>query len=237
MLRSPFLRMGIGGRKLDWLTEGIEIVLGQVLNLAGYEDPLLNSSFAAMGRDISDLDGDFATLEGESQPEQLESFIDAYEAEQRTPPAPLFSMTPIEFFMSAYEPYQQLDLAALGQDLRQLVADSEANIDFVLSVFDALGSWDRDAVAYYFVEPLSESELITLAVSENGQKLLARLRDEMTGGAQWPAETAEILRIVNVLAAATQPLDISSVAFLEPPKPPPLPEPKVSPVPRRMEFR
>ena len=118
-------------------------------------------------------------------------------------------------FINEHKGLLGIDLyeTSLGNDLRQLVLESDTNIDFVLAVFDALGSDSRDEVAYYFVKPLDDAELNPLAESENGRRLLTRLRDEMTGGIEWPEETQEMARIDRALAAATAPIDTSSFPF------------------------
>jgi hypothetical protein len=105
----------------------------------------------------------------------------------------------------------QLDEIGLGNDLRSLVLGSDKSIDLVMRVFDELPTGDRDEVAYNFVRPLDDSELMQLAESERGQTLLTRLEVEMTGGFEWPQEKTEREPIHGALAAVTTPFDLSSI--------------------------
>jgi Domain of unknown function (DUF4157) len=100
-----------------------------------------------------------------------------------------------------YQTYQD-DLVALGKELYRLVSESPANTGLVLQVLDEVPWESRDNVAYWFVQPLSDNQLLQVAAGEHGRDLLGRLRTELGGGASWPSEQQEIGRIDRALAEA-----------------------------------
>jgi hypothetical protein len=64
-----------------------------------------------------------------------------------------------------------------------------------MDVLDAVDAVNQDGVAYYLMRQAADSELQTWAGLPTGRDLLNQLKAAMTGGIQWPGETAEIERI------------------------------------------
>ena len=110
---------------------------------------------------------------------------------------------PLPTAAELYETYQD-DLVALGKELYRLVSESPANTGLVLEVLDEVPWLDRDDVVYWFVQPLTEDQLLAIAFNEGGRKLLGRLRGELLGGAPWPSEQLEAGRIDKALEGAAQ---------------------------------
>lgn len=110
-----------------------------------------------------------------------------------------------------YETYQS-DLIELGKELYRLVSESAANAGLVLQVLDEVPWLYRDDVAYYFVEPLSEEQLLDIASDEQKRDLLGRFRKEMEEGAPWPSEKHEI-GLIDQALEATAPAELLLPAF------------------------
>lgn len=77
--------------------------------------------------------------------------------------------------------------------------------DFIIQVFDALGSTDRDDVAYEVMHRSSDTDLRQAAQSAEGRRLLDRLFDELTAGNVAQEEQQEADRIVRVKAGRISP--------------------------------
>jgi len=91
-----------------------------------------------------------------------------------------------------------LDVNRLGQDLYLLVWRSEAHIEYVMRVIDAVPWLQRDNVAYAFVHPLTDEMIRSLAATDRGRILLLKIRDELASGTPWGSEQTEIDRINRI---------------------------------------
>jgi hypothetical protein len=87
----------------------------------------------------------------------------------------------------------------LGQALLARAVAGEHG--FVQSTLNALGSTDRDDVAYEFTRAASERQLVALSGSEGGRRLLDRLFDELTSGSVAAEEQGQADRIMRVKSA------------------------------------
>jgi hypothetical protein len=158
-------------------------------------------------------------------------------------------LTEAEAFIAQYRGFLGFDTEKLADDLRNLALSSAENIDFILSVLDAVDPFDRDDIAYYFMEPLNDTDqLIHLANSETWRALFERLRQEMKWkGAAWTrvdVETAgednQIKTLDTVLDAFKDEPTIEgavTTALIGEPHPPTDVEPNAPPYPEGLRSK
>jgi hypothetical protein len=98
-----------------------------------------------------------------------------------------------------------LDEAALGRALLRLVRSGQLTLaDEVLT---ALGSTDRDDVAYEFMRAIGDPALAELAAQPSGRHFLDRIFDELTAGSVAPEEQQEADRVLQANARSTVSVD------------------------------
>lgn len=106
--------------------------------------------------------------------------------------------TPAEDLIAEHTSMLNLDEARLGETLLRRMRSGQ--YDFVMQVFDALGAFDRDDVAYETMRHASEADLDRAMQSAEGRRLLDRLFDELTAGNVAQEEQQEADRIVRARA-------------------------------------
>jgi hypothetical protein len=96
-----------------------------------------------------------------------------------------------------------LDEEALGAELlKYALSGDPARVQATLT---ALGSTDRDDVARAFMEAAKEEDLAKIAETEEGRRLLARLKTELTAGYMGGDEEAQSERINQAIVANRDP--------------------------------
>lgn len=101
--------------------------------------------------------------------------------------------------IESYTNFGNLDEEALGAELfRRVTSDAFA---IVQQVLNALGSTNRDDVAYEFTLRAGDTDLDRIGATAEGRRMLDRLYDELTGGSVSEEETVQANRI---LAAKTR---------------------------------
>jgi len=132
---------------------------------------------------------------------QRSSFISRVIVQQS--PGVYLQRTPAEDLISEHTSFLNLDEAGLGAALLRRMRRGEYN--FVMEVFDALGSTDRDDVAYEMMTRVSEADLNQTVQSADGRRLLDRMFDELTAGNVSPEEQQQADRIVRAKASRISP--------------------------------
>ncbi|WP_280641210.1 eCIS core domain-containing protein [Streptomyces afghaniensis] len=99
--------------------------------------------------------------------------------------------------------YGDLDERMLGRDL--LDRARAGDFPFVQEAFDALGSSDRDDVAYEFCVAATYAEIQAMTASAAGRAVIDRLFDELTTGTKDADEQREADRLLKVKAARMTP--------------------------------
>jgi hypothetical protein len=99
--------------------------------------------------------------------------------------------------------YGDLDERMLGRDL--LDRARAGDFPFVQEAFDALGSSDRDDVAYEFCVAATYAEIQAMTASAAGRAVIDRLFDELTTGSKDADEQREADRLLKVKAARMTP--------------------------------
>ncbi|MFI2508912.1 DUF4157 domain-containing protein [Streptomyces sp. NPDC018972] len=101
--------------------------------------------------------------------------------------------------------YGDLDERALGRELlNRARADDFA---FVQETLDALGSTDRDDVAYEFCVAAGDPDIVRMTTSASGRAVVDRLFDELTEGSKDPDEQRQADRLLRAKAARIRPED------------------------------
>lgn len=121
---------------------------------------------------------------------------------QRAPGAYL-QRTPAEDLIAEHTTMFVLHEDRLGAALLQRMRSGQH--DFIMQVFDALGSTDRDDVAYEMMHRASDADLRQAVQSSEGRRLLDRMFDELTAGNVSQEEQQEADRIVRVKAGRLSP--------------------------------
>lgn len=111
--------------------------------------------------------------------------------------------TPAEDLIAEHTTMFNLHEDRLGAALLQRMRSGQHN--FIMQVFDALGSTDRDDVAYEIMHCASDADLRQAVQSAEGRRLLDRLFDELTAGSVAQEEQQEADRIVRVKAGRLSP--------------------------------
>lgn len=132
---------------------------------------------------------------------QRSSFISPVIVQQS--PGAYLQRTPAEDLISEHTSFLNLDEAGLGAALLRRMRRGEYS--FVMEVFDALGSTDRDDVAYEMMTRVSEADLDQTVQSADGRRLLDRMFDELTAGNVSPDEQQQADRIVRAKARRISP--------------------------------
>lgn len=127
---------------------------------------------------------------------QLSSFISPVIAQPS--PGSYLQRTPAEDVIAAHTTLLNLREDRLGAELLRRMRGGEYS--FIIEVFDALGSTDRDDVAYEMMTRASETDLGRTVQSADGRRLLDRLFDELTAGNVSPEEQEQANRIVRAKA-------------------------------------
>lgn len=119
------------------------------------------------------------------------------------PPSAMLQRTPEEAarLISRYTSWGNLDEAALGRALLGLV--TRGQVALADDVMTALGSTDRDDVAYEFTVAASDPQLVALAATAMSRRFLDRLFDELTSGSVATEEQQQADRIQRVNARQT----------------------------------
>ncbi|MBC7358733.1 MAG: DUF4157 domain-containing protein [Desulfacinum sp.] len=94
-----------------------------------------------------------------------------------------------------------LNEVALGREVLNLALAGQLNV--ADEVFNALGSTDRDDVAYELVLAATETQLAHLAESMTSRRFLQRLFDELTSGSVSAEEQQQADRILQATARET----------------------------------
>ncbi|HEX5703552.1 MAG TPA: DUF4157 domain-containing protein [Pyrinomonadaceae bacterium] len=117
--------------------------------------------------------------------------------------SPIIYRTPeeAEALVSRHTSWGFLSEAGLGQELLQMALRGE--LALIDEVFTALGSTDRDDVAYELTLAATDADLVQLAGTSPGRRLLDRVFDEMTAGSVAAEEQAQADRIRQVTTRAT----------------------------------
>jgi hypothetical protein len=126
----------------------------------------------------------------------------AHVVQQRDPsarPAAMIQRSAATDLIDSHTSWGNLDEEALGAALLRRAASGTFGI--VEEVLDALGSTDRDDVAYELTRRAADAELDGIAATAGGRRLLDRMYDELTGGSVSEDETVQANRI---LAAKTR---------------------------------
>jgi hypothetical protein len=99
--------------------------------------------------------------------------------------------------ISLHESWNFLDEQELGESLLQRALDSQ---QFALTqkTLDALGSTDRDDVTLEMMKKATDDNLMALATSPEGQRLLSRMYDELTSGSMSDEESGQANRILDI---------------------------------------
>src|SRR5262249_23103594 len=117
------------------------------------------------------------------------------------PPAPPKTATPKpEDLIDAHTSLFNLDEQKLGQRLLDYALEN--NPDYVQSVLDSVGLFDRDDVSVAFAEAASDEDLRKMAATPEGRRLLARLFDELTEGEVGDDEQKQANRILAIQTKA-----------------------------------
>lgn len=95
--------------------------------------------------------------------------------------------------------YGDLDERTLGRDL--LARARAGDFSFVQETFDALGSSDRDDVAYEFCVAATAGDIHGMAATDAGRAVIDRLFDELTIGSMSAEEQGEADRLLRVKTA------------------------------------
>ncbi|MEU6667870.1 DUF4157 domain-containing protein [Streptomyces sp. NPDC046727] len=101
--------------------------------------------------------------------------------------------------------YGDLDERALGREL--LNRARAGDFAFVQDTLDALGSTDRDDVAYEFCAAASDPDIVRMTTSAAGRAVIDRLFDELTEGSKDADEQRQADRLLRVKAARIRPED------------------------------
>ncbi|MFJ4245036.1 DUF4157 domain-containing protein [Streptomyces iakyrus] len=99
--------------------------------------------------------------------------------------------------------YGDLDERMLGHDL--LDRARAGDFPFVQETFDALGSSDRDDVAYEFCVAATYADIQAMTAGAAGRAVIDRLFDELTTGSKDADEQREADRLLKVKAARMTP--------------------------------
>ena len=94
-----------------------------------------------------------------------------------------------------------LDEAALGAEMLRLALSGQ--VALAAEVLDALGSTDRDDVAYEFMLAATETQLTSLGATAARRPLLHRVFDELTSGSVAAEEQEQADRILRVTTQQT----------------------------------
>jgi len=109
--------------------------------------------------------------------------------------------------ISSHTSYANLDEPALGREL--LTTSLRGDLTLVTEVFNALGTFDRDDVAYEFTLAATDPQLVQLAATPEGRRLLDRVFDELTSGSVDATEQQQADRILQATTRST----VSAGAF------------------------
>ncbi|MFE5923829.1 DUF4157 domain-containing protein [Streptomyces sp. NPDC056468] len=101
--------------------------------------------------------------------------------------------------------YGDLDERALGREL--LNRARAGDLAFVQDTLDALGSTDRDDVAYEFCAAANDPDIVRMTTSAAGRAVIDRLFDELTEGSKDADEQRQADRLMRVKAARIRPED------------------------------
>ncbi|MCX5001181.1 hypothetical protein OHB05_00870 [Streptomyces sp. NBC_00638] len=125
---------------------------------------------------------------------------------QAGPPTAAVQLSPASDTISRHTSwYGDLDERALGRELlNRALADDFA---FVLDTLDALGSTDRDDVAYEFCVAAGDPDIVRLSTSAAGRAVIDRLFDELTEGSKDADEQRQADRLLRAKAARIRPED------------------------------
>lgn len=124
-------------------------------------------------------------------------------AEASSSPGALLHRTPEEpeALINRHTSRGNLDETALGRALVRWATDGQLSLaDQVLT---ALGSTDRDDVAYEFMATISDLQLTQLATQATGRRFLDRLFDELTSGSVAAEEEQQAARLLQANARQT----------------------------------
>jgi hypothetical protein len=113
------------------------------------------------------------------------------------------ALTPASDVIAAHTHLLNLDEDALGAELLRRALGGDTSI--AMEVLDAVGSTDRDDVAYGFMRVASEAQLAMLVPSEGGRALLDRLYDELTSGYVAAKEQVQADRIIQAKSRRISP--------------------------------
>jgi hypothetical protein len=125
------------------------------------------------------------------------------------PPSAMLQRTPevAAQLISRYTSWGNLNEAALGRALLGLA--TRGQVALADDVMTALGSTDRDDVAYEFMLVASDAQLVALAAAPTSRRFLDRLFDELTSGSVAAEEQQQADRIHRINARQT----VSAGAF------------------------
>ncbi|MFE5689634.1 DddA-like double-stranded DNA deaminase toxin [Streptomyces sp. NPDC056512] len=125
------------------------------------------------------------------------------------PAAPSVLLSPASDTISRHTSwYGDLDERALGQEL--LARARSGDFAFVQETLDALGSTDRDDVAYEFCVAAGDPDIVAMTTSAAGRAVIDRLFDELTEGSKDADEQQQADRLLSVKAARIRPEDFLS---------------------------
>jgi hypothetical protein len=115
----------------------------------------------------------------------------------------LLQRTPAEAeaLISQHTSWGNLDETWLGRELLRLALDGQLTL--ADEVLNALGSTDRDDVAYEFMLVATDPQLVRLAASTASRQFLHRIFDELTSGSVADEEQQQADRILQVTARQT----------------------------------
>jgi hypothetical protein len=113
-----------------------------------------------------------------------------------------------------------LDEAALGRYLLDLVWMSPSHIDFAEQVRKALGGTDRDYVVYAFCVQANDPMIQSLASTEGGRMYLRQLRMDMAGGWATSKEREQISRLRRIVERIREEVSATEWRMMQVPETP-----------------